>query len=535
MKAPLTGVGEDGPPKRSEYSAIKHLPATSTPAGPLSFFQRIPKRYVMCVLILLSNILCYADRTNISIAVLPGNIPLASDTDRGQVLASFFYGYICTQLLGGILSIRYGGKPVLLVGVLIWIICDGLTVPASTYFPLLLVARIGMGLGEGVNFPADHAMVAAWFVEQERSAFLAVISAGVDIGTIVSSGLSPLIAAQLGWKWIYGIYCFIGLAWLALFALLGASKPEWHPTIGEEERSFILRNRSSARPTAAAADAAEHDDYSHAADGPPRSFLASLLNPPGHDIPWRRYLTSRSLYGIIAAHTMFNYGFYVMLSWLPSYYVHLGTDLKSGGFLSISLPYIAGAIGGPLAGWICNRLIERGWRIRSVRILMNTVGSVGASLSMFIIAFAPPASTAMGTLVLSVGYFFFRFSFSGYWANMVDIGGANAGHIMGISNTIATIPGMVGNTLTGAILQATGSWSMVFFLAATAYALAGVIYFWTADDVDLTELDEKEKRREAALLVGDKALADDDYDEVAAYSEKHALNSALSSASDDDV
>ena len=206
MKNPVTGGGDDGPPYADAYTAIKDPTASAafstSPPRSTSLFQRIPKRYIMCVLILLSNILCYADRTNISIAVLPGNIPLADNTDKGQVLASFFYGYICTQLLGGILSIRYGGKPVLIVGVCLWVICDGLTVPASSVFPLLLMARIGMGLGEGVNFPADHAMVAAWFVEQERSAFLAIISAGVDIGTIVSSGLSPLIASQLGWKWL---------------------------------------------------------------------------------------------------------------------------------------------------------------------------------------------------------------------------------------------------------------------------------------------------------------------------------------------
>ena len=413
MRSPVTGGGGGG---SAAYTAIKDPPSPTHPTSTTSLFQRIPKRYIICLLILLSNILCYADRTNISIAVLPGNIPLADNTDKGQVLASFFYGYICTQLLGGLLSIRYGGKPVLIVGVCLWVICDGLTVPASSVFPLLLMARIGMGLGEGVNFPADHAMVAAWFVESERSAFLAIVSAGVDIGTIVSSGLSPLIASQLGWKWIYGIYCFIGLTWLLLFALLGSSKPEWHPTISEEERSFILHNRSSVRPAA--------HDYFHASDeppSPPSSFLASLFSPPGHRIPWRRYLTSRSLYGIIAAHTMFNYGFYVMLSWLPLYYVSRGTDLREGGFLSISMPYIAGAIGGPLSGWLCNRLIERGWRIRTVRILMNTIGSIGASLAMFTIAFAPPSSTALATLVLSVGYFFFRFSFSGYWANMVDI------------------------------------------------------------------------------------------------------------------
>ena len=519
-KRPLASSLADSSP--SPYTPLKdalsppsHLSSSSTPSSsPLSSnpFQRIPKRYIMCALILLSNILCYADRTNISIAVLPGNIPLKDEFQTGQVLAGFFYGYIVTQFPGGILANRYGGKPVLLVGVLLWVLCDALTVPAASVFPLLMLARVGMGLGEGVNFPADHAMIAAWFVQQERSGFLGLISAGVDVGTIISSGLSPVIADRFGWQYIYGIYCALGVCWLTAFALLGSSKPEWHPTISPEERAFILAHRGSHAP-AASTHAADSADSSYQATVAPSSpspaparvaaaspttswfdWFLSHLSTPDHPVPWRRLFSSPSLYGIVCAHVCFNYGFYVMLSWLPQYYVHRGTSLKEGGFFSISMPYIGGAIGGPVSGYISNRLITQGWRIRNVRILMNSLGSAGACAAMFVIAFIPPSSTAVATAVLSLGYFFFRFSFSGYWANMVDIAHAHAGEVMGISNTIATVPGMVGNLLTGAILEATGNWGLVFFLAGVAYMLAGISFFWLCDDVDLGEVEERERR-----------------------------------------
>ena len=493
------------PPPLSTTSTPSPSPSSSNP------FHRIPKRYLMCGLILASNILCYADRTNISIAVLPGNIPLRDEFQTGQVLAGFFYGYIVTQFMGGVLANRYGGKPVLLVGVLLWVLCDALTVPASRLFPLLMLARVGMGLGEGVNFPADHAMIAAWFVQQERSGFLGLISAGVDIGTIISSGLSPIIAANLGWEWIYGIYCGLGLLWLSAFALLGSSKPEWHPTISAEERAFILAHRSGHAdaeplepPSPYQATVRTPSPLPSPFPSPAHSrasatstwyaWFLSLLSPPDHPVPWARLFSSPSLYGIICAHVCFNYGFYVMLSWLPQYYVHRGTSLKEGGFFSISMPYIAGAIGGPVSGYLSNRLIGQGWRIRSVRVLMNSLGSVGASGAMFVIAFVPPQSTALATAVLSLGYFFFRFSFSGYWANMVDIAHSHAGEVMGISNTIATVPGMVGNLLTGAILKATGNWGLVFFLAGVAYMLAGVSFFWLCDDVDIGEMAARERR-----------------------------------------
>ena len=108
---------------------------------------------------------------------------------------------------------------------------------------------------------------------------------------------------------------------------------------------------------------------------------------------------------------------------------------------------------------------------------------------------------------------------------------------MGISNTIATIPGMVGNALTGAILDATGNWSLIFFMAGTAYVLAGLVFYWLADDVDLAELDEKERRRAAGELVGEKAWSetDDEYDEAAVHRAKHAVNSHVGRLMDEDI
>ena len=77
---------EEGVSSPSSYLALKDVHPTSPSPTPSSNpFHLIPKRYIMCGLIFLSNILCYADRTNISIAVLPGNIPLKNEFETGQV------------------------------------------------------------------------------------------------------------------------------------------------------------------------------------------------------------------------------------------------------------------------------------------------------------------------------------------------------------------------------------------------------------------------------------------------------------------
>ena len=52
-------------------------------------------------------------------------------TTRGIVLSSFFYGYLATQVLGGWLADRYGGKIVLGCGVLLWSLFTFSTPPAA--------------------------------------------------------------------------------------------------------------------------------------------------------------------------------------------------------------------------------------------------------------------------------------------------------------------------------------------------------------------------------------------------------------------
>lgn len=71
------------------------------------------------------------------------------------MLGSFFYGYICTQILGGWLATRFGGKHVYGVGVLVTSVLTLLTPwAADVGVEVLVTLRVLEGIGEGVTFPA---------------------------------------------------------------------------------------------------------------------------------------------------------------------------------------------------------------------------------------------------------------------------------------------------------------------------------------------------------------------------------------------
>ena len=65
----------------------------------------------------LAILICYADRSNISVAVVSMSSDLHwSESYKGTILSVFFIGYAATQLLGGGLADRFGGKRVLTAG-----------------------------------------------------------------------------------------------------------------------------------------------------------------------------------------------------------------------------------------------------------------------------------------------------------------------------------------------------------------------------------------------------------------------------------
>ena len=155
-------------------------------------------RYRLAGLLCLANIICYADRTNIGIAV-PSFLP--DKADRGVVLSAFFYGYILTQIPAGFWASKVGVKTVLMWGVVVWTLFDTAKVLVPHSLPLLVLVRAGMGCGEGVIMPSLHRFAVHWFPSSERSTLVAVIASGSDLGTILSLFLSPWILKATGGEW----------------------------------------------------------------------------------------------------------------------------------------------------------------------------------------------------------------------------------------------------------------------------------------------------------------------------------------------
>lgn len=191
------------------------------------------KRHQLALMAFLAIFICYMDRVAISVAIIPMVETYGWDlSTQGLVLSSFFIGYLLTQVVGGKLADRYGGKVVLGFGVLIWSLFTLVAPPAAALgIAALIVARILMGMGEAVTFPAIYALYARWVPVRERSRSAGFSNSGIPLGTVFALLATPVIVASWGWEWVFYIFGGIGFIWCAVWYFLIASSPRLQPGI----------------------------------------------------------------------------------------------------------------------------------------------------------------------------------------------------------------------------------------------------------------------------------------------------------------
>ncbi len=411
-----------------------------------------PRRYTVIGLFFLSTLICYVDRVNVSVAIIPMARDLNySPATQGLVLSSFFWGYIVSQLAGGWMADRFGGKAVLACGVGCWSLATFLTPIAAAFsFPLLLGARVL--LGEGVNFPAIHSLAARWAPARERSRALALSYTGLFMGTILALLCSPPLILRYGWPTVFYVSGALGALWLIAWAARGGNGPEDARGVSAAELELIVSDRPSLpRPKA---------------------------------IPWAAILRERAVWAIVLAHVCNNWGFYILLLWLPTY-LHraMHVPVERVGQYSL-IPWVATFVVGNFAGWLSDWMLARGIAVTAVRKIIQTAAfAVGAIPLLFL----PQAATAGAAVALvTISACSGAMSLAAFGINHLDVGPRYAGILMGISNTAATVPGIIGVAATGFIVGVTGSFSAVFYLTVAVYLVGLVAYLaWASGEQKL--------------------------------------------------
>jgi ACS family sodium-dependent inorganic phosphate cotransporter len=332
---------------------------------------------------------------------------------------------------------------VLGAGVLLWSLFTFLTPPAAfAGMGILIFTRIAMGMGEAVTFPSIYSLYSRWVPLQERSRAIGLTNSAIPMGTVFALVSTPYIVEMLGWEWAFYLFGALGAIWYMAWQRTVTSKPTDDPKVTPEEMAVI---NAGATPRA-----------------------------DGEAVPWKALLTSMPIWAIIVTHFCNNWSLYVLLSWLPTFVNKgLGVDYASVGWFTM-IPHVSSFVFLNVAGSIADRIIAGGMDVGRVRKLMQTIGFGGLSLALMIVGYVETAWMAI--TVMAVGNALGAFVTGGFAVNHMDVAPKHAGTLMGITNTAGTIPGIIGVFVSGLILEATGSWVLVFQLAA-AVTLFGMVFF----------------------------------------------------------
>ncbi len=406
------------------------------------------RRQVLVGLCFLACFIAYTDRVNISVAAVAMQEQLGwSQTQKGFVLSSFFIGYMLCMYVSGLLAKRYGGRNVLGIAVIAWSAFTLLTPPAAAMsLSTLIAVRIGMGLGEAAIFPGAVELYSRWIPAEERTRAMARLLSGVPLGTVIGLAATGWIIGR--WHWSVAFYAFglLGLAWAVAWFTRVANDPARDRHITPAELALIR-------------------DTAHRAES-------------NEVLPMGRLLRLPAVWAMVAAHFATTWILYVLVSWLPSYFRAVqGVSIATSGFFSAA-PWIAMFVVTNAGATLSDRMIRRGVPLTRTRKLMQCLGLAGSA--GFLLASRDVHSATVAAAFMCGAAGSLGLAWSGFAPNSLDLSPRHAAQLYGLSNTIATIPGVVGVAVTGWLLDVTGTYSAAFALTAgvgVAGALAYALFF----------------------------------------------------------
>ena len=185
-------------------------------------------------------------------------------------------------------------------------------------------------------------------------------------------------------------------------------------------------------------------------------------------------LKSPAIRAIMVTHFCNNWSLFLLLTWLPTFINKgLGVDYASVGMFTM-IPFITSFFFYNISGGSADRMIKRGMKVVKVRKIMQSISLVGMAAAMMVVGYSDSVWMAIG--IMTLGHILGSAAIGDFVVNHMDIAPKCAGTLMGITNIVAAIPGIIGVYAAGMLLEMTDSWVLVFQVAG-AVSLFGMFYY----------------------------------------------------------
>ena len=232
----------------------------------------------------------YFDRVNLSVshAALYTTFGISTVT-FGYLSGAYNWTYAMCQLPIGVLLDKFGIRRIGRIGTFLWSVASfaaAITPNLGGFF----AARFLLGVGEAPTFPANAKAIGYWFPPKERSFATAIFDSAAKFASAIGVPIIGILLLKVGWRWSFAITGIVSLIYFLFFWGIYRD-PQDDPKLSDAERNYIAGPVES--------NAAEDRQSGQAS-------LGSLLQ-------------QRKVLGLALGFGSYNYVFYLLLTWLPSY------------------------------------------------------------------------------------------------------------------------------------------------------------------------------------------------------------------------
>ena len=368
-----------------------------------------------------------------------------SRVQMSYVFSAFTLAYAAFEIPTAWWGERIGTRQVLARIVAWW---SGFTVATAGAwsFASLLGIRFLFGAGEAGAWPNVAKTFSRWIPAAERGRVQGVFFMGAHL----AGGLTPLLVAALapllGWRGVFVAFGGIGFLWTAAWLHWFRDDPARHRGVDAGELRLIEEGR--------------------VAEG--RHSSGAL---------WTLLARNRNLWALCTAYFANSYGFYFLITWLPSYleqrHVFSRTELSFFAGLPLLLSVVADLFGGVTTDWLTRRF--------GLRVGRSGVGSAAYLVAASsILAAAYAANGTVSAVLIAVAAAASMFTLAASWATCMDVGGGHAGVMSAAMNTSGQIGGIFSPILLAYIVEWFSDWRLPLLIMGGLYALASAA--WLAVD-----------------------------------------------------
>lgn len=403
------------------------------------------RRWRIAFLLGIGVLVNYFDRVNLSVAHAALITTFAiSNVTFGYLSAAYNWTYMLCQLPMGVVLDKFGVRRVGRISSFLWSVASF----AAAVAPNLggfFAARLLLGIGEAPTFPSNAKAIGYWFPAKERSSATSIFDGAAKFASAIGVPIIGVLLLKVGWRWSFAATGLISLLYFLLFVRVYRD-PVDDPKLTSQERDYIL-------------------DYS-------LEETAAARNSQTETASFGYLVRQPKVLGVAIGFGAYNYVFYLLLTWLPSYLSQaLHIDLLHS-FLYTGVPWLIGwlcelAVG----GWLVDHLIDRGLNASTVQRVV-LIGGTTMGLGILGAAYAQTATSALLWISLSLGGLSSASAVGWSIPSLIGPRGS-VGTLGGIQNFSSQSSGILAPIVTGYLVTARHSFGWAFGVSAI-YLLIGI-------------------------------------------------------------